>query len=124
MAENGGEHAIRRLGITECKLLKMLFSFEHIRAESIASQPFWRRNADVWNEPYLETCCRSALHRLYLAGVEGRPTDQMDGPCLSRLGEMGLCAAADSGRVSLTAGGKRRHATEVLKTPRLRKEGR
>ena len=34
----------------------------------------------MWDEPYLETCCRSALHRLVLSGAVGRPPDLKDGP--------------------------------------------
>ena len=44
----------------------------------------------VWNQPYLETCCRAALHRLYLSGPAGRPAGQMDEPCQYRLEAMGL----------------------------------
>ncbi|HBK06677.1 MAG TPA: hypothetical protein DDZ81_12540 [Acetobacteraceae bacterium] len=68
----------------------------------------------MWNQPYLETCCRAALHRLFLAGPAGRPPDLMDGPCLERLARMDLCARAGA-RFMLTADGSARHATEVLK---------
>ena len=44
----------------------------------------------MWHEPYLETCCRSALHRLTLVGGPGRPDGLKDGPCLERLQAMGL----------------------------------
>ena len=44
----------------------------------------------MWNEPYLETCCRSALHRLMLSGPIGRPPGLKDGQCLIRLAGMGL----------------------------------
>ena len=67
----------------------------------------------VWNQPYLETCCRAALHRLFLAGSAGRPTDRMDFPCLDRLASMGLCAR-DEARFVLTREGTSRHAAEVL----------
>ena len=50
----------------------------------------------MWNEPYLETCCRSALHRVVLSGAQGRPPGMKDGPCLVRLAGMGLvCERAD-----------------------------
>ncbi len=68
----------------------------------------------VWTQPYLETCCRAALHRLYLAGSAGRPADQMDCPCLERLAAMGHCVRSGQ-RFKLTSDGTQRHATEVLK---------
>ena len=69
----------------------------------------------MWNEPYLETCCRSALHRVVLSGAEGRPAGLKDGPCLVRLAGMGLvCERADS-RFELTEAGAARHASEILK---------
>jgi hypothetical protein len=71
----------------------------------------------MWNQPYLETCCRAALHRLYLCGETGRPPGLMDGPCLERLSGMGLCGPKDGGRYAITAAGSRRHADEVLKGP-------
>ena len=47
----------------------------------------------MWNEPYLETCCRSALHRLLLCESAGRPdhteADLKDARCLDRLTELG-----------------------------------
>ena len=69
----------------------------------------------VWNEPYLETCCRSALHRLALSGAMGRPKGLKDGPCLRRLASMGLAAEGREGRYTITEDGCRRHASEVLK---------
>jgi len=69
----------------------------------------------MWNEPYLETCCRSALHRLVLAGSLGRPPGMKDGPCLQRLAAMGLAALRPEGRFEITEAGLARHATEVLK---------
>ena len=68
----------------------------------------------MWDEPYLETCCRSALHRLALAGAAGRPAGLKDGPCLQRLATMRLVRARDDGRYELTAEGAARHAGEVL----------
>ncbi|MEJ0017061.1 MAG: hypothetical protein WDN25_10935 [Acetobacteraceae bacterium] len=71
----------------------------------------------VWDEPYLETCCRSALHRLVLSGDEGRPAGLKDGPCLVRLAAMGLAADRQDGRYAITSEGERRHALDVLKRP-------
>jgi|GEM_PF-1009266 hypothetical protein len=68
-----------------------------------------------WTEPYLETCCRAALHRLTLAGLLGRPAGLQDGPCLERIAGMGLARLRGDGRYEPTAGGLRRHATEVLR---------
>ena len=70
----------------------------------------------MWNEPYLETCCRSALHRLWLCGAPGRPAGLKDGPCLERLSGMGL-AAECHGRYHATAAGRARHDAEILKQP-------
>jgi hypothetical protein len=69
----------------------------------------------MWKEPYLETCCRSALHRLTLVGTAGRPTGLKDGPCLERLQGMGLAQLRGDGRFEITATGTTRHASEVLK---------
>jgi len=70
----------------------------------------------VWNQPYLETCCRAALHRLHLCGQAGRPAGQMDEPCQHRLVAMGLCRVGRGGRFTISQAGQQRHATEVLKT--------
>jgi hypothetical protein len=72
---------------------------------------------DVWNEPYLETCCRSALHRLMLSGAVGRPTGLKDGHCLARLADMQLARQREDGRYQVTAEGSARHRREVLKRP-------
>jgi hypothetical protein len=69
----------------------------------------------MWNEPYLETCCRSALHRLTLVADHGRPPGLKDGPCLDRLTNLGLAQPRHDGRYEITATGRARHATEVLK---------
>ena len=69
----------------------------------------------MWNEPYLETCCRSALHRLTLVGPPGRPDGLKDGPCLQRLAGMGLARQREDGRYEITEAGVGRHATEILK---------
>jgi hypothetical protein len=69
----------------------------------------------VWNQPYLETCCRAALHRLHLSGRSGRPAGLLDQPCLSRMVEMDLCLVGADGRFVLTRAGQQRHASEVLK---------
>jgi hypothetical protein len=71
----------------------------------------------MYDEPYLETCCRAALHRLFLAGPAGRPGTEKDMPCLQRLAGMGLVRAA-ADRFTLTAEGGERHAAEVLRRPR------
>jgi hypothetical protein len=68
-----------------------------------------------WNEPYLESCCRSALHRLTLVDPSGRPDGLKDAPCLQRLAGMGLARQRDDGRYETTPAGTARHATEVLK---------
>ena len=72
-------------------------------------------HAGVWDEPYLETCCRSALHRLTLCGPTGRPGGLKDGPCLARLGAMGLARQRPDERYEITEAGRARHACEVLK---------
>ena len=69
----------------------------------------------MWHEPYLETCCRSALHRLVLSGASGRPPELKDGPCLVRLGAMGLARQRGDGRYEITNDGVVRHTREVLK---------
>jgi hypothetical protein len=69
----------------------------------------------MWNEPYLETCCRSALHRLTLVGAIGRPPGLKDGPCLERLTAMGLAQQREDGRFVISEAGASRHGTEVLK---------
>jgi hypothetical protein len=71
----------------------------------------------VWNEPYLETCCRSALHRLTLCGPTGRPAVAKDAPCLVRLTGMGLASERGDGRYAITSAGSVRHAREVLRRP-------
>ena len=70
----------------------------------------------MWSEPYLETCCRAALHRLVLAGPLGRPPGLKDGPCLHRLGTMGLACERADGRYALTDDGMGRHASEIMRT--------
>ncbi|MDB5372272.1 MAG: hypothetical protein JWP04_914 [Belnapia sp.] len=81
-----------------------------------------------WNEPYLETCCRAALHRLSLVGAGGRPdglpSGVKDGPCLARLGGMGLARLRDDGRHALTAAGAERHASEILRREPAERGGR
>lgn len=69
----------------------------------------------MWSEPYLETCCRSALHRLVLCGEIGRPAGLKDGPCLQRLAGMGLAQERPDGRYAITDAGNRRHESDVLK---------
>jgi hypothetical protein len=71
----------------------------------------------MWNQPYLETCCRSALHRLMLSGPIGRPPGLKDGPCLRRLAGMGLAGTRADGQFEITAEGAARHASEVARRP-------
>ena len=71
----------------------------------------------MWTEPYLETCCRSALHRLVLCGAPGRPPGLKDGPCLARLAEMGLSCTRADGRYTITLAGRARHDSEILHRP-------
>jgi hypothetical protein len=78
----------------------------------------------VWDQPYLETCCRSALHRLYLSGPEGRPPDLLDGPCLVRIASMGLCDQRQDARFAINAAGMLRHSAEVLKRRPVRTAAR
>jgi hypothetical protein len=74
-------------------------------------------NAGMWNEPYLETCCRSALHRLALSGTVGRPAGLKDGACLARLAAMDLAESRSDDRYAITEAGSLRHASDVLKRP-------
>lgn len=69
----------------------------------------------MWDEPYLETCCRSALHRLLLCESAGRPDDAAlkDHPCLERLASMGFAVKRGDGRFVVTEAGKSRHAREI-----------
>jgi len=71
----------------------------------------------MWHEPYLETCCRSALHRLVLSGAAGRPSGLKDGPCLRRLAGMGLARSRADARFEPTAEGRARHASDVARRP-------
>ena len=82
----------------------------------------WRKRAGLarpagamWDEPYLETCCRAALHRLVLAGPIGRPDGLKDGPCLQRLEAMGLVCRREDRRFEITPLGQDRHDREILK---------
>ncbi len=69
----------------------------------------------MWDEPYLETCCRSALHRLTLCGAAGRPAELSDAGCLARLERMGLAQMRGDGRYEITGAGAARHAAEVVR---------
>ncbi len=71
----------------------------------------------MWTEPYLETCCRAALHRLFLSADKGRPAGMSDEPCLQRLSGMALCRRVAGSRYVLTESGAARHRKEVLKMP-------
>ncbi len=67
----------------------------------------------MYDQPYLETCCRSALHRLKLSGSAARPPGLKDGQCLERLAAMGFATARPDGRFIITEAGTARHATEI-----------
>jgi hypothetical protein len=67
----------------------------------------------MWSEPYLETCCRSALHRLILVGATGRPDGLKDGPCLLRLEGLGFACLGGDGRYRPTPAGIQRHGVEI-----------
>lgn len=69
--------------------------------------------APMFDDPYLETCCRAALHRLFLAQPGARPAGK-DAPCLDRLSGMGLACADTNGHFRLTNAGRTRHAHEIL----------
>lgn len=71
----------------------------------------------MWDDPYLETCCRSALHRLTLVGAVGRPPGLADQPCLLRLQGMDLARCRPDGRFVVTPTGTARHAREILRAP-------
>lgn len=75
----------------------------------------------MWNDPYLETCCRSALHRLVLCGPIGRPGGWKDGRCLLRLAESGYAVQRPDGRFTPTDAGCRLHRTEILGGGRKRR---
>ena len=69
----------------------------------------------MWDEPYLETCCRSALHRLRLVEAIGRPDGLKDGACLKRLAARGFAEQGPDGRYTITEAGRARHASEILR---------
>ncbi|HTZ71295.1 MAG TPA: hypothetical protein VMB71_11645 [Acetobacteraceae bacterium] len=71
----------------------------------------------MWREAYLETCCRSALHRAMLAGQAGRPGDTRDRTCLERLAQRRLVVPSGAGRYVITEAGEVAHRTIVLKRP-------
>lgn len=79
--------------------------------------PAWTGRT-MWKEPYLETCCRSALHRLRLAGAVGRAVEGKDEPCLQRLVSMGLAAARTDGRIEILPDGMARHDAEIARPRR------
>ncbi len=69
----------------------------------------------MWNQPYLETCCRAALHRLFLTRGGTRPAGVPDEACLRRLCGMGFAAETAPGAFGMTEAGAARHAAEVLR---------
>jgi hypothetical protein len=74
----------------------------------------------MWRQPYLETCCRSALHRLVLAGEAGRPAGLQDDGCLERLAGMKLAVRRADDRFIVTEEGRARHAREIAGAGRPR----
>jgi hypothetical protein len=74
----------------------------------------------AWSEPYLETCCRSALHRLLLCQDIGRPAGLKDGQCLVRLTAMGLARPRRDLRFEITPAGLDRHDREIGRPPTYR----
>ena len=70
----------------------------------------------MWSEPYLETCCRSALHRLWLSGNLGRPAGCKDGPCLLRLARLHLASARGEARYEITFSGVTWHARRSMQS--------
>ncbi len=78
----------------------------------------------MWDEPYLETCCRSALHRLLLVGPSGRPSGLKDGPCLTRLSGLGFAREREDKRFEVTEAGVARHAEEIAPTADAKKRRR
>jgi hypothetical protein len=95
--------------------MRMLLVLAYFQAAHLPRRDQHQTIPGVWNEPYLETCCRSALHRLALAGPPGRPAGLKDGNCLARLAAMSLARQRDDGRYHITPAGSLRHAREVLK---------
>jgi hypothetical protein len=85
-----------------------------VQALALAAPSAWHDGAGMWDQPYLETCCRSALHRLSLAGEAGRPPGLKDGPCLQRLAQDGFARARADGRYEMTEAGMARHASEIM----------
>ncbi len=69
---------------------------------------------ELWNEPYLESCCRSAMHRLAQAAEIGRPPGLKDGPCLERLAGQDLAVHRADGRFEITGRGHARHTSEIM----------
>ena len=68
----------------------------------------------MWNEPYLETCCRAARHGLFRAGGDGGLGGVKDAPGLDRLERMGLARCNAGERFVATDAGLVRHAREVM----------
>ena len=67
----------------------------------------------MFDQPYMETCCRSALHRLVLCAEAARPPGLKDGPCLERLAGLGFARVRPDGRFEITAEGQIRHDIEI-----------
>jgi hypothetical protein len=75
----------------------------------------------MFDQPYMESCCRSALHRLLQCDGIGRPPGLKDGRCLIRLADMGLAERTDSGRFVVTEAGRNRHGSEIAGRRGLRR---
>jgi len=73
----------------------------------------------MYDEPYLETCCRSALHRLRLCAAVGRPADTRDSGCLHRLVRMGLARVRADGRYEAATTADIPDAAVSAGTPRV-----
>ncbi|MCW2265927.1 hypothetical protein M2305_001874 [Gluconobacter cerinus] len=86
---------------------------QNVRGEGLAGAWGRDRRETMWEEPYLETCCRSTLHRLLLCGDAGRPTGLRDQPCLERLERMGFVRLREDGRFVITDAGMTRHRLEI-----------
>ncbi len=85
--------------------------------KAMSSAPSNDMPEGLWSEPYLETCCRSAMHRLAQAAEIGRPPGLKDGPCLERLAEQDFAVRRVDGRFEITGQGHARHASEIMRRP-------
>lgn len=116
---SAGQEALQAIQALHCRIDQRGL-IRPIKTAHLRSEVHSPTMPSMWEEPYLETCCRSALHRLLLSGAAGRPPGLKDGPCLARLAGRGLAEVNAEGRYTLTAAGTLRHAREVLKQPGTR----